>query len=363
MSLGCVWGVERVWGIWRVKGMYYTLDSQDPLDSLDSLRLLNDYKNKAWREQFMTPNVVEVIINASSGADDKEQARHRLVEIFKSEGIEAHISLARGGADINNLAQRAVSGTANAQTIVAGGGDGTINAVASKLINTNLTLGVLPLGTLNHFAKDLNIPLELEAAARNIIANHTTRVDVGEVNGQVFLNNSSLGLYPSIVRQREKQQQRSGRGKWLAFFWATVGVLRRYPFLDVRLSADGEEIFRRTPFVFIGNNEYEMDSFSIGGRKCLDAGNLSIYVLHRTGRMGLVRLALRSLFGKLRQAKDFETFCTDEITIETRRKKLLVAFDGEVKQMETPLHYRIRPNALRVIVPKSEEILSTDEHG
>ncbi len=102
-----------------------------------------------------------------------------------------------------------------------------------------------------------------------------------------------------------------------------------------------------------------MDSFNIGGRKCLDAGSLSVYVLHRTGRMGLVRLALRSLFGILRQAKDFETFCTDEITIETRHKKLLVAFDGEVKPMETPLRYRIRPNVLRVIVPKkvnSEEL-------
>jgi len=159
-------------------------------------------------------------------------------------------------------------------------------------------------------------------------------------------------LYPQIVRRRERQQERLGRGKWSAAFWSAVAVLRRYPYFKIKLKIGGKEFLRKTPFIFIGNNEYETDSFNIGGRKCLDAGNLSVYVLHRTGRLGLVRLALRSLFGKLREAKDFETFCTDEIIIETRRKKLLVAFDGEVKPMETPLRYRIRPNALRVIVPK-----------
>ncbi len=294
---------------------------------------------------------IEVILNAGSGADeDKNETVKQLTEAFRANNLDAHFSLAESGEQLLEMAEEAAK--SDYQTIVAAGGDGTISAVAAAIAGKGKTLGVLPFGTLNHFSKDLNIPAELEESVRVIAENNTAEIDIGEVNGQIFVNNSSIGLYPQIVRRREKQQNRLGRGKWTAAFWAAVAVLRRYPFLKIKLKIDGKEFSRKTPFVFIGNNEYEMDSFNIGGRKCLDAGNLSVYVLHRTGRMGLVRLALRSVFGKLRQAKDFETFCTDEITIETRRKKLLVAFDGEVKQMETPLHYRIRPNALRVIVPE-----------
>ncbi|HVG32731.1 MAG TPA: hypothetical protein VM911_06610, partial [Pyrinomonadaceae bacterium] len=184
---------------------------------------------------------------------------------------------------------------------------------------------------------------------------HVARVDVGEVNGRIFLNNSSLGLYPSIVRQREKQQERLGRGKWPAFIWATLSVLRRYPFLTVRLNTDEKQMIRRTPFVFVGNNEYEMESFNVGARSCLDAGHLSLYTAQRTGRLGLLRFAIRALFGGLRDEKDFDALCTKEVWIETRRSRLRVATDGEVTVMNTPLHYRVLPGALKVLVPPPAE--------
>ncbi|HEV2915808.1 MAG TPA: diacylglycerol kinase family protein [Pyrinomonadaceae bacterium] len=291
-----------------------------------------------------------VIINATSGANAKESERDRLADIFAARGLRASITLAQSGADIVELARRAVREDCN--PIVAGGGDGTINAVASALVGTRKLLGVLPLGTLNHFAKDLKIPLDLEGAATNILEGHAARVDVGEVNGRIFLNNSSLGLYPTIVRHREKQQERLGRGKWPAFFWAAITVLRRYPFLTVRLSTDKEEMVRRTPFIFVGNNEYEMESFNVGARSCLDAGQLSLYTAHRTGRLGLLRFAVRALFGGLRDEKDFDALCTSEVWIETRRRRLRVATDGEVTIMTTPLHYRVLPGALSVLVPR-----------
>jgi diacylglycerol kinase family enzyme len=294
-----------------------------------------------------------VIINTSSGTNEKGQAVELLSEIFASSGIDARIDLAGSGEEIIDLTKRAVK--EDRAPIVAGGGDGTINAVASELVGTDRVLGVLPLGTLNHFAKDLNIPLDLEEGARTIIEGREMRVDVGEVNGRIFLNNSSLGLYPSIVHRREQQQERLGRGKWPAFFWAALTVLRRYPFLDVRLEMDERKLVRRTPFVFIGNNEYEMESFNIGARSCMDAGQLSLYIAHRTGRMGLLRLAWRALFGGLREEQDFDALCTQEIWIETKRKRLRVATDGEVTVMRTPLHYRVRPRALRVIVPTNSD--------
>lgn len=296
---------------------------------------------------------IAVIINASAGTGCTNEWADSLAERFRMGGLDAQVTLAQSGAEIVDAAQRAVS--ERQRIVVAGGGDGTINAVASVLLGTDIALGVLPLGTLNHFARDLEIPLALDDAIGNIIAGHSVKVDTGEVNGRIFLNNSNLGMYPDIVRDREKQQRRLGRGKWLAFGWATLTALRRYPFLNVRLSLNGKEHVHRTSFVFIGNNEYSMEGFSIGERERLDGGQLSLYVVQGTGRFGLFRLALRALFGKLRQAKDFDVLLAKRILIETRHKRLHVAMDGEVTVMETPLHYRIRPGALRVIVPKNGE--------
>jgi len=294
---------------------------------------------------------IEVIINAGSGADDKEELRRHLEETFGGNNIKAQISLARSGTEVVEFARRAAR--TNAEIIVAGGGDGTINAVAAAVIGSNKTLGILPFGTMNHLAKDLKLPLDVEGAVKTIIQGSVVQIDVGEVNNRIFLNNSSLGLYPSIVHEREKQQK-LGWGKWPAFVWAAIAVLRRYPFLSVRLSVEGKELVSRTPFVFVGNNEYGMESLNIGSRSCLDAGKLSLYVTNRIGRLGLIRLAWRALFGGLRQEKDFLALCAQEIWIETRHKQLRVALDGEVTRMVAPLHYRVRPRALRVLVPKPE---------
>lgn len=293
--------------------------------------------------------VPAILLNPSSGAPGKAPPHERLAEIFAAAGVEPRIELAGSGGGVSELARRAVAG--GCDPIIAGGGDGTVNAVASVVLGTSCTLGVLPLGTFNHFAKDLRVPLDFEAAAAVCLEGHTARVDVGEVNGRIFLNNSGLGLYPSVVRHRE-QQESLGRGKWHAFARALFAVLRRYPFLDVRLGVEGRELYRRTPFVFIGNNEYQMESFRLGGRSCLDAGLLSLYVAHRTGRLGLLRFAWSALFGNLDAQPDLDSLCAPEIRVDTHRRTLHVSTDGEVTLMRSPLFYRVIPGALRVLVPR-----------
>jgi diacylglycerol kinase family enzyme len=269
---------------------------------------------------------------------------------FHSAGAEARILAARNGAELLTLARRAARG--RPPIIVAGGGDGTVSAVASVLAGTDIALGILPLGTLNHFAKDLRIPLDLGQAARAIVAGHCVEVDVGEVNGRVFVNNSSIGLYPAIVHQREKQRRRLGRGKWHALFWAALSVLRHAALLELRLRLENVEEQRRTPFIFIGNNQYIREGFNIGRRARLDSGLLSLYLTRRHDRRALLGLAIRALVGLLHQAKDFEAHTAQSIRIETRHKQVPVATDGEVTVLDTPLDYRIRPRALKVIVPR-----------
>ena len=292
-----------------------------------------------------------VLINPHAGESGYAASRleTRIAQLFAALGETPRIVQPHSGSELASLAWEIAR--SSEQTIVAAGGDGTVSTVAGELAGTEKTLGVLPIGTLNHFAKDLRIPLDLARAVRTVMHGRRIAIDAGEVNGRIFINNSSLGIYPEIVSRRVLQQQRLGRSKWPAFFTATMHAFRRFPFLHLQIEVEGQQIARTTPFLFVGNNEYQMAGFRIGSRARLDTGLLGLYLTQRTSRLGLILHALRALFGRLNQAKDFAVFTVKEARIETGRRRLLVAWDGEIAWMETPLHYRTRPGALRVLVP------------
>jgi diacylglycerol kinase family enzyme len=296
----------------------------------------------------MTPPVT-ILLNTSAGV----QSSHGLLpRLLKDHGIDAKIVILSKGADITAVAKQLIQ--SGRRTLVAAGGDGTVSGVAAAVVGTEATLGVLPLGTLNHFAKDLKLPLDLEGAVHNLKTGTVRMVDVAEVNGRTFVNNSGLGLYPSMVTQRERLR-RLGQRKWIAFFHAAVATFRRFPFLAVRLAARGQVQEIRTPFVFVGNNIYKMEGIDLGSRDSLTEGVLCLGVAqYRIGRWGLVRLAFRALFGRLRGERDFTVLTADEVLIASRHKRLPVSLDGEVALLETPLVYRTRPQALRVIAPEAE---------
>jgi len=200
-------------------------------------------------------------------------------------------------------------------------------------------------GTLNHFARDLKLPLDLDAAAEIVVNGNTVAVDVAEVNGKIFLNNSIIGLYP-IYRFLKAKYRR------LALLMAAAAVFRRFPSLKVVLHVNGEQIQRRTPYILIGNNKHGMEGYNLGFRESLTEGKLWIYVMKDHGRLGLLSLLFRLLTGRFNGPDDFEIFPAEEVQIEANRgKKIGVALDGEITVMETPLHYKIRPRALNVSVP------------
>jgi YegS/Rv2252/BmrU family lipid kinase len=291
---------------------------------------------------------IAVVLNHSSGKGDCAQAAKRLEEVFRDAGQEARITVAGSGEEMHKAMKQAIDDRVD--TLAAGGGDGTINSAAQVLVGSTVRLGVIPLGTLNHFAKDLGIPVDVEAAARVILDGHACSVDVGQVNDRIFLNNSSIGVYPAIVRLRERYQA-SGLGKWIAALWAALVVLRRHPFMAVRIMAEGKEIVRYTPFVFVGNNPYQMAGFHAGTRASLMTGNLAVYVLHAERRVGLLGLAWNVLTKGVHKVKELDLIEVQEATIETRRAQIAVALDGEVISAATPLVYRIKPQMLFVHVP------------
>ena len=289
-----------------------------------------------------------VLLNAGA-AGMPSDAAHAIRRRFAMHGVPADVRLVEAGENISHAAARAMAD--NPQVIVAGGGDGTLNAVAGAIIGHAIAFGVLPLGTLNHFAKDAGIPLDLDAAVAAICTGDVKEVDVGRVNGRVFLNNSSLGLYPQVVKERNALTERLGHTKWPSFVWAALNVLRRFPFLDVHVKSEGKAASYRAPVVFVGNNRYELHGMAIGERHCLDAGHLSVDIVSATSRMELLALAARALLGRLGEATDFISFQATEVVVQTRRTSAVVAIDGEVHRLQTPLVFGMEPRALRVLVP------------
>ena len=178
-------------------------------------------------------------------------------------------------------------------------------------------------------------------------------VDVGDVNCHIFVNNSGLGLYPAIVRLREKRQKR-GKSKWVATAFAAARALLRYRRLTVRVIANGKQLVRRTSIVFVSNNEYAIEGLNIGKRARLDAGVLCLYIPRETDRLKLIWLTLGALMGRLQQNKDYDKILSEDLWVRSRRQTVHVSIDGEVIRLAPPLHYRMRPKALRVLVPRSE---------
>jgi diacylglycerol kinase family enzyme len=294
---------------------------------------------------------VIVLLNAAAGLERKV-SDEEIAAAFAAQGASAEIR----SVPAPELCQaaRAAAGEGGVDIVALAGGDGTINAGAAALADTGHTLGILPLGTLNHFARDLGIPQDLEGAVRTMVCGRVREVDVGEANGRVFVNNSSIGAYPAAVADRELRRTRDGQGKWPAMVRAALATLHRYPLVTVTLRMLEGEVRITSPVVFVGNNRYDVDLFRLGARPALDHGELWLYVLRDTGRFGFVRLGLRALLGRLRQSRDYEALALPELLVDDRRAEIPVAIDGEVVHMRTPVRYRIRPRALRVMAPIPE---------
>jgi len=294
-----------------------------------------------------------VLLNASAGnsaAKDSKADELAIHAAFAAAGVMVDLRQVPG-KELTSTARKLSSESEGPCIIVAAGGDGTQSAVAAALAGSPTRMGVLPMGTLNHFAKDLGIPLDLHAAARSIVKGRPHPIDVAQLNNRVFVNNSSIGLYPHVVRHRDQLCQRLGHGKWYAMLVAFIVMFRRFPVVNIRMSINGENVLTTAPFVFIGNNEYSIDGMEIGQRDSLENGTLSLYFANRTGRLGMLRLALRALIGRLRQDRDFEAKRAAELWIDSPRHEISVAIDGEVIRQSPPLHYRILPKSLMVMLP------------
>ena len=296
-----------------------------------------------------------VLLNSAAGniiCDNGQTLSETLAAAFTRHGITARLDFL-SATELKAGAKRALqqAETNQIDALVVGGGDGSIASVVNVIAGSDVPIGILPLGTLNHFAKDLGIPLALEQAVALIAAGQVQSVNLGEVNGEIFINNSSIGIYPYLVLDRQRLQERRGMRKWTAMAFAIWRTLRNFPLRRLRIRAGGLAEPFRSPCVFIGNNEYSLTGRAAGKRERLDAGELCVYVAKRQSRLALFWLACRSMLGFMDQSRDLRELKVPDLEISSRTSRLLVALDGEVTMLRPPLRYRARPNALRVFAP------------
>jgi diacylglycerol kinase family enzyme len=274
--------------------------------------------------------------------------RDEVAGALRAAGIEGRIER----APATELAKRAADAVkAGAELVIAGGGDGTVSGIAGALAGSKTKLGILPLGTLNHFARDLGVPFDLAEAARTIAKGRARRVDLAEVNGRIFVNNAAIGLYPLMLVDRDSQRRRLGRSKRLAVLVASLRTMLHFHRQRLRLSVGGGAARVDTPLLFVGNNDYRLSIPGAGRRERIDEGELCVFVMRKKTLPGVLAATVRALIG-LSRADDMVRL--DEVTelrVESALPWLTLGIDGETERMATPLLFRIRPRALTVIAP------------
>lgn len=302
----------------------------------------------------LRPETICVLTNPGSGRNSKDSQAIDLA--MKAFGPKATLRRWKKGEDLGAFVRKAVDdGFTN---IVAAGGDGTVMGVAQALVGTKANLGVIPLGTFNYFARGLGLPQEPEAAAKAILAGYSKPVSVGKVNDQLFLNNASVGIYPTILHQRERIYARWGRSRMLAH-WSVLRTLIRFQRpMRMTLTADGAPQSLRTPLVFVARSAYQLQQFGLKGSKAISDDQFATFVVRGGTRWSLLMLTLRLATRSVVVGRDIDLIYASKIQLDIEKRAPRVAFDGEKARMQAPLSFWIEKHALNIIVPKEADKVS-----
>ncbi len=296
---------------------------------------------------------IALVINTASGGVGAGATPEAIRARLAAAGIEA-LGEADRGASLPARIAAAVT-EPGIDAVVVAGGDGTVACAAAALVGHATPLGILPLGTMNLLAKDLGLPLDLDGAIANLAAGVRRPIDVGDVNGRIFVINSVLGMPARVARHREAHRERRAFRTLLRW---TIGMLRhlgRYPRLSVTGLIDGKARRLRVRLMAVVVGDYVERPGQVLMRAPIDAGRLTLSVVADLSVWRSLRLALGFALGDWRRLPEVERMPVSDLTIGSRRRTLRVMNDGEVLLIPTPLRYRIRRHALTVIAPRTEE--------
>ncbi|NNH34941.1 diacylglycerol kinase [Acinetobacter sp. NIPH 2377] len=299
---------------------------------------------------------LSLIYNEKSGfhAANKDEVYEQLMTCLTAYGYEIQAFEISSEANFNHLMEKVIlrhQQASEAGVVVAAGGDGTLNAVAAQLMGTDIPIGIFPLGTFNYVARLLNIPLDLLKAAETIAKGKIREVHVAQINDHIYLNNASLGLYPLFIQKRELYNQRLGRFALNAYTSGLDVLIRDRKELKLEIEVDGKQYPVKTPLIFFGNNQLQLAEMNLRIAEAAEKGKVAGLVVAKSDKRTLFKILWQLIKGNLDKAPDVYSFSGDEVKVHSKRKKLTVALDGEIVEMQPPLKISVRKNALKILVP------------
>lgn len=296
-----------------------------------------------------------IVMNAGSGDSNADETERIMTRVFEQAGRAFEFFRVDAPAQLGQTARHAVALARERRgVVVAAGGDGTINAVASAALGSGCPFGVLPQGTFNYFGRTHAIPQDTEAAAVALVRARIARVQVGQVNGQLFLVNASVGLYPQLLEDREAWKQQFGRSRMVAFVSGLATLMQARKQLTLRIESAGQAMSLRTPTLFVGNNRLQLARVGIdeADARAPAQGQLTGIVVRPIGTLALFWLLLRGLAGRLGDAQNIDSFSFRRLTVTPKGlKRIKVATDGEICWMKPPLVFEVAAQPLDLLVP------------
>lgn len=293
-----------------------------------------------------------IVLNTGSGRGDAQALQDIIRRVLDEAGRRHQLMPVDDPSRLAVTAREAVARAREAGGIVvAAGGDGTLNAVAGQVLGQGVPFGILPQGTFNYFGRRYGISQDTESALRGLLAGELWPVQVGLLNGRLFLVNASLGLYPQLLEDREAYKQRFGRSRLVALWSGLVTLMRAPRQLSLRLDYEGRMRDLRSPTLVVGNNRLQLEHIGIDPAE-LDHGRLVAMAARPVGTLALYGLLLRGLFSRLGEAEHVVSFAFDRLMVSIRgRRRVKVAMDGEISWMDTPLEFKVSDTPLPLVVP------------
>lgn len=311
----------------------------------------------AQRSFYLVLNVNSGTVQALGVTRDDLEAK------FAAQGLDVTID-ADPDASLDERIARALA--SDAETIIAAGGDGTVTALATAIIDSDKSLAILPLGTANLLARDLGVPLDLDACIAVLAEMEPLAIDVSEVNGTIFLHKAVIGVIPELAAGREyiRGQGFGAKIGYMRYFFRRIGRARRLA-LEIA-PGDGPARIERVQAIAVASNAYDEGLGRFFHRDKLDSGLLTIYVLRHLNVGDMIKLATGMLAGHWRDYDALDISSARSVTIRARKPRLQLMIDGEVQSVEVPLHFKIYPRALTVLAPLQaikEEIAEEQAEG
>lgn len=312
--------------------------------------------NEIVRKMSNQSKPLSLIFNHKAGfrIQGPEGIYEQLIDIFSAQGYQTKAYEINDSQQFDKIMAEVLEqhlASSESGIIVAAGGDGTLNTVAKHVLNTQIPVGILPLGTFNYVARLLGIPLDLLEAAKVIATGQPQRMNVARINQEIYLNNASLGLYPLFIKKREDYNRIFGRLPLHAYTSALDVLIRDRKELKLKIWVDQKKYPVKTPLIFFGNNPLQLADMKMRIAEAAEKGKVAGVIVSKSYKLTLFKLVYQLIRGKIDQASDVYSFAADQVRIESRAKKLMVAIDGEIVEMAPPLNISVLKDSLSVMVP------------